>query len=212
MGIDKQGNSKGVLNCNQYKTPHKTNLTFSFIDNRQTGSLLLKVEDNLWLWQPEKREIKWFQLQVYTDEWVNETISQCVYSFRRLLDSLWNQSPTMTTDQGLHLKPSRVAGVTASGYLLHYCLLHYWIITGLIYELNAHRLVFKQLSRPLAGTSEELDSENLLQGFIGMVCKHDKSIHKPVTKDQEQQARLAVYHELLHFTEIQCESEPCLFV
>ncbi len=101
MGIDKQGNSRGVLNCNQYKTPHKTNLTFSFIDNRQTGSLLLKVEDNLWLWQPEKREIKWFQLQVYTDEWVNETISQCVYSFRGdslILSGISHQPWPLTRD------------------------------------------------------------------------------------------------------------------
>ncbi len=75
-------------------------------------------------------------------------------------------------------------------------------------------LFFEQLSRPLAGASEELDSENLLQGVIGMVCKHDKSMHKPVTKYQEQQASLVVYHELVHFSEIQYEvsNQPCLFV
>ncbi len=94
----------------------------------------------------------------------------------------------MTTDQELQLKPSRGAGVAASGYLLHYCLLDYWIITGVIYELKAHRLVFRTVEQTIAGASEELDSENLLQGVIGMVCKHDKSMHKPVTKDQEQQA------------------------
>ncbi len=58
MVIDKQENSRGVLNCNQYKTPHKTDLTFSFIDYRQTGSILLKVEDNLWLCQPVKKRNK----------------------------------------------------------------------------------------------------------------------------------------------------------
>lgn len=54
--------------------------------------------------------------------------------------------------------------------------------------------LFEQLSRPLAGASEELDSENLLHGFIGTVCKHDTSIHMPVTQDHEQQVSLAVYH------------------
>lgn len=58
MEIDKQENSRGVLNCNQYKTPHKTNLNFSFIDKRQIGSILPKVEDNLWLCQPVKRRNK----------------------------------------------------------------------------------------------------------------------------------------------------------
>ncbi len=85
---------------------------------------------------------------------------------------------------------------------------HYWCNLW----VKRTQTCFWAVEQTIAGASEELDSENLLQGVIGMVCKHDKSMHKPVTKDQEQQASLVVYHELVHFSEIQYEvsNQPCL--
>lgn len=95
------------------------------------------------------------------------------------------ESVTMTTDQGLHLKPSRVAGVAAPGYLLHYCLLHYWIIIGVIYELNTQTCFSTIWADHLQG---------LQRSWIQRICrrpsfKHDKSINKLVTQNREQQAK-----------------------
>jgi len=109
-----------------------------------------------------------------------ETISQYVYSFRGGLLILSGISHQNHTDQGLHLKPSRVAGVAAPSYLLHYCLLldHYWSNVW----VKRTDLLFDHLSRPLAGASVELNLENLSQGLYERICKH--TINMPVTESR----------------------------